>query len=127
MSAMLFDTEPLSEVPRLGVGVRAVLTWDDGARYAVYGPTVFGRDPWRELGTDAVVLRDETLTLSRTHFTLVPRHGGGIAVVDHGSTNGIVIRRGDHLVPSIVGEQTPLRGGDRLELGDRWATIEVMR
>ncbi len=124
-----FDTEPLSGVPRFGVGagVRAVLVWDDGARHAVYGATVFGRDPHRELGSDAVVLRDETLTLSRTHFAVVPRPGGGVDVVDHGATNGIVIRRGDLVVPVVAGESTPVRAGDRLELGDRWAAIEVAR
>ncbi len=127
MSTALFDTEPLSGVPRLGVGVRAVLAWDDGARHAVYGRTVFGRDPQREPGTDAVVLRDETLTLSRTHFAVVPRPSGGVDVVDPGSTNGIVIGRGELLVPVVAGERTPLRAGDRLVLGDRWARVEVAR
>lgn len=124
---MIFDTEPLSGVPDIRTGVRALLAWDDGTRTAVYGRTVFGRDPHRAAGTDAVVLRDETLTLSRTHFELVPLEAGGLAVIDRTSTNGIVVVRGAQGVAAVPGAQTVLRRGDRLELGDRWLVVEVVR
>lgn len=127
MTAMIFDTEPLAGVPEIRSGVRALLTWDDGRRTAVYARTVFGRDPSRAAGADAVVLRDETLTLSRTHFELVPLSPEGLAVIDRASTNGIRVVRADGAVPVVPGQQTVLRTGDRLELGDRWLTVEVVR
>lgn len=127
MSAMVFDTEPLTGVPHIRSGARALLLWDDGTRTAVYGRTVFGRDPHRATGADAIVLRDETLTLSRTHFELVPLDPAGLAVVDRASTNGVVVMRGSDGVPVVPGVQTVLRSGDRLDLGDRWLVIEVVR
>ncbi|MFB8891873.1 MULTISPECIES: FHA domain-containing protein [Microbacterium] len=127
MSAMIFDTEPLAGVPDIRTGTRALLLWDDGTRTAVYGRTVFGRDPSRAAGADAIVLRDETLTLSRTHFELVPLDAGGLAVIDRASTNGVVVTRGRDGVPVVPGAQTVLRSGDRLDLGDRWLVVEVMR
>ena len=127
MSAMIFDTEPLSGVPDIRSGARALLLWDDGTRTAFYGRTVFGRDPSRIAGTDAVVLRDETLTLSRTHFELVPQEPGGLVVIDRASMNGVVVTRGTDRVPVMPGLQTVLCSGDRLDLGDRWLVIEVMR
>ncbi|MDF2580157.1 MULTISPECIES: FHA domain-containing protein [Microbacterium] len=127
MSAMIFDTEPLTGVPDIRSGARALLMWDDGTRTAVYGRTVFGRDPHRTSGADAIVLRDETLTLSRTHFELVPLDPVGLAVVDRASTNGVVVTRGSDGVPVVPGMQTVLRSGDRLDLGDRWLVIEVVR
>lgn len=129
MSATVFDTEPLTGVPEIRSGVCALLTWDDGSRTAVYGRTVFGRDPSRAAGADAIVLRDETLTLSRTHFELVPLAAGGLAVIDRGSTNGVTVRRGvgGDDVAVAPGAQTILRSGDRLDLGDRWLVVEVLR
>ncbi|WP_091501772.1 FHA domain-containing protein [Microbacterium sp. cf332] len=127
MSAMIFDTEPLAGVPDIRSGLQALLAWDDGTRTAVYGRTVFGRDPVRVAGADAVVLRDETLTLSRTHFELVPVATGGLAVIDRASTNGVVVTRGADGVPLVPGAQTALRSGDRLDLGDRWLVVEVVR
>ncbi|MDD7928497.1 FHA domain-containing protein [Microbacterium thalli] len=124
---MIFDTAPLAGVPEIRSGVRALLTWDDGRRMAVYARTVFGRDPSRAAGAEVVVLRDETLTLSRTHFELVPLEAGGLAVIDRASMNGIVVVRADAAVPVVPGERTVLRSGDRLELGDRWLTVEVVR
>lgn len=126
-AALVFDTEPLSGVPDIQAGARAMLTWDDGSRFAVYARTVFGRDPLRVPGADAIVLRDETLTLSRTHFELVPLAAGGLVVIDRASTNGIVVYRGAERVTVVAGAPTVLRSGDRLELGDRSLTVEVVR
>lgn len=125
--SMIFDTEPLAGVPEIATGMRALLTWDDGTRTAVYVRTVFGRDPLREPGTEAVVVRDETLTLSRTHFELVPLAEGGLSIVDRASTNGVVVTRGLDGLTVIPGVATLLRSGDRLEMGDRSVVIEVVR
>jgi pSer/pThr/pTyr-binding forkhead associated (FHA) protein len=99
----------------------AVLTWDTGEQTAVYGRTVFGRDPFG--GPCAtVVVRDETLSLSKTHFEL----GGdasGAWLSDRWSRNGTVLRRGDARLPLPPGERVPILAGDLLELGDRRATV----
>jgi len=127
VSTIAFDTEPLAGIPEIRAGARALLAWDDGTRTAIYARTVFGRDPLRAGGVDAVVLRDETLTLSRTHFELVPLEAGGLMIIDRASTNGVVVTRGAATVPVVPGAPTVLRSGDRLELGDRWLVVEVAR
>lgn len=102
----------------------AVLTWDDGTRMAVYGRTLYGRNPAVEAGTVSVPVRDETLSLSKTHFEV----GGGATgawVADRHSTNGTVLVRGAARHPLVPGRPTALRGGDRLELGDRAAIVDL--
>lgn len=116
---------PVTETPVsfvAGAPVIAVLSWDDGTRMAVYGRTVYGRNPIVEQGIVSVPVRDETLSLSKTHFEV----GGdttGAWIADRYSTNGTVIVRdgGRHLL--IPGLPTALRTGDRLELGDRVAIV----
>ncbi len=99
----------------------AVLTWDTGEQVAVYGRTVFGRDPFG--GPCAtVVVRDETLSLSKTHFEV----GGderGAWLTDRWSRNGTTVLRDGHRLPVRPGERVPVRSGDVLELGDRRATV----
>ncbi|MCC2032989.1 RDD family protein [Microbacterium allomyrinae] len=102
--------------------VIAVLTWDDGTRMAVYGRTLYGRNPAGEDGAVAIAVRDETLSLSKTHFEI----GGDAAaawVVDRHSTNGTVLVRDGGRIPLQSGLQTVLRPGDRLEFGDRSAAV----
>lgn len=102
----------------------AVLTWDDGTSTAVYGRTLYGRNPAAEADTVSMPVRDETLTLSKTHFVV----GGGPAgawVADRHSTNGTVLVRGAVRHPLVAGRPAALRAGDRLELGDRLAIVEV--
>lgn len=99
-----------------------VLTWDNGTRMAVYGRTLYGRNPETEPGAARVAVRDETLSLSKTHFEL----GGDAAgpwIIDRHSTNGSVLVRNGSPQRLIAGVQTTLRGGDRLEFGDR--SVEV--
>lgn len=100
----------------------AALTWDDGTRMAVYGRTLYGRNPAVEPGIVSVPVRDETLSLSKTHFEL----GGDASaawVADRHSTNGTVLVRDGGRHPLPPGVPTLLRAGDRLELGDRSVTV----
>lgn len=102
--------------------VIAVLTWDDGTRMAVYGRTLYGRNPAVEAGIVSVPVRDETLSLSKTHFEI----GGDVSgawIADRHSTNGTVLVRDGGRHPLVAGMPTSLRAGDRLELGDRTAIV----
>ncbi len=101
---------------------RASLTWDDGTRVGVYGRTLFGRNPAGEPGATVVAVRDETLSLSKTHFE-VDGDARGVWIVDRHSTNGTILVRDSQRVPLEPGERMPLRTGDRLEFGDRSATV----
>ncbi|MGK3952151.1 RDD family protein [Microbacterium sp. I2] len=102
--------------------VLTVLTWDDGTRMAVYGRTLYGRNPAMEPGAVAIAVRDETLSLSKTHFE-IGGDANGAWVVDRHSTNGTVLIRDGGRIPLVPGLQTSLRAGDRLEFGDRTATV----
>ncbi|MCA0451845.1 MAG: FHA domain-containing protein [Proteobacteria bacterium] len=70
-------------------------------------------------------MRDETLSLSKTHFELVVDEERALWVIDRESTNGVVIRRGTQRQTAVPGERTRVRMGDVLEIGDRSATVEV--
>jgi predicted component of type VI protein secretion system len=100
-----------------------VLEWDTGEQTAVYRRTVFGRNPFG--GPCAtVVVRDETLSLSKTHFEV----GGddtGPWVLDRWSRNGTVLVRAGDRRALHPGERQPLQVGDRIELGDRRATVRA--
>ncbi|MEV4686956.1 RDD family protein [Microbacterium sp. LWH3-1.2] len=101
-----------------GAPVLAVLTWDDGTRMAVYGRTLYGRNPAGEDGAVAIPVRDETLSLSKTHFEV----GGGAVgawIADRHSTNGTTLVRDGGRIPLTPGVRTNLRDGDTLEFGDR--------
>ncbi|RLK52375.1 RDD family protein [Microbacterium telephonicum] len=102
----------------------ARLVWDDGARQALYGRTVFGRNPTPETGAAVAAVRDETLSLSKTHFELAVR-GGALWVTDRHSTNGVVLRRGTARQSAEPGEPLRVHSGDVLEFGDRHVLIEI--
>ncbi|WP_341994878.1 RDD family protein [Microbacterium sp. LWH7-1.2] len=105
-----------------GAPVLAVLTWDDGTRMAVYGRTLYGRNPAGEDGAVAIPVRDETLSLSKTHFEV----GGGATgawIADRHSTNGTTLVRDGGRIPLTPGVRTNLRDGDTLEFGDRRVTV----
>lgn len=103
----------------------ARLVWDDGGRQALYGRTLFGRNPSPETGAMVTPVRDETLSLSKTHFELVPDEDRTLWVIDRHSTNGVVVRRGTQRQQAVPGERTRVRMGDILEFGDRHVVIEV--
>ncbi len=104
--------------------VIAVLIWDDGTRMAVYGRTRYGRNPVIDEGAVAIPVRDETLSLSKTHFEI-----GGTSsaawIVDRHSTNGTTLVRDGGRIPLIPGVPTTIRPGDNLELGDRRIMVGV--
>jgi uncharacterized RDD family membrane protein YckC len=105
-----------------GAPVIAVLTWDDGTRMAVYGRTLYGRNPANEDGAVAIAVRDETLSLSKTHFEI----GGDTRaawIVDRHSTNGTTLVRDGGRIPLTPGVRTTLRAGDGLEFGDRRVSV----
>ena len=105
-------------------GALIALIWDDGTRIAVHGRTLFGRNPEREDGAAAVAVRDETLSLSKTHFE-VGGDASGVWLVDRHSTNGTVLVRGGVRETVVPGVRVPLRPGDRLEFGDRSVTTSA--
>ncbi|MCD1267829.1 FHA domain-containing protein [Microbacterium sp. MEC084] len=102
----------------------AVLEWDDGTRHTVTGRAVFGRNPAGDEGVETVAVRDETLSLSKTHFELDVT-GEGVFVVDRHSTNGVTVVRGGERIPATPGERVALEAEDALEIGDRIATLKA--
>lgn len=103
-------------------GHRLVFTWDDGTRVTVSQRTLFGRNPAPEDGAVAVNVRDETLSLSKTHFEAAAEASGGW-IKDRHSTNGTVIVRDGERIPCTPGEAVRVRLGDAIEIGDRIVTI----
>lgn len=103
-------------------GHRLVFTWDDGQRVTVSGRTVFGRNPEQEPGAVVISVRDETLSLSKTHFEAASAPSGGW-IMDRQSTNGTVVVRDGVRIACPPGQRVPLRLGDAVEIGDRILTI----
>ncbi|WP_029144967.1 RDD family protein [Microbacterium luticocti] len=103
----------------------AMLVWDNGTRTGIHGRTVLGRNPAGEDGAVVVAVRDETLSLSKTHFEMGV-DATGVWVVDRHSTNGVVLVRNGRRAPVVPGRRAPVRDGDRLEFGDRTATVEIL-
>lgn len=118
-----FDDMDDIESTRISVpGHRLVFTWDDGQRATVSGRTVFGRNPEDGGGATNVPVRDETRSLSKTHFEAGADAKGGW-VMDRQSTNGTVIVRDGVRIACPPGQRVPIRLGDALEIGDRIVTI----
>lgn len=118
-----FDHDDDLESTRISVpGHRLVFTWDDGQRVSVSSRTVFGRNPEQEPGAVVVAVRDETLSLSKTHFEAGSEPTGGW-VMDRHSTNGLTIVRDGTRIACPAGQRVPVRLGDAIEIGDRIVTI----
>ena len=99
-----------------------VLIWDDGTRHTVGRRTLFGRNPSPEEGAVTVAVRDETLSLSKTHVE-VDVGADGAWIIDRHSTNGVTIVRAGRRIPCVPGKREPLHAGDALEIGDRVVTL----
>lgn len=111
------------ESTRISVpGHRLVFTWDDGQRATVSGRTVFGRNPEEPGEATNVAVRDETRSLSKTHFEAGANTQGGW-VMDRQSTNGTTIVRDGVRIACPPGQRVLVRLGDALEIGDRIVTI----
>jgi uncharacterized RDD family membrane protein YckC len=122
-SAQVAADEDDLEDTRISVpGHRLVFTWDDGTRVSVSRRTVFGRNPAPEEGVTLVPVRDETLSLSKTHFEAAAETSGGW-VMDRHSTNGMTIVREGQRIACPAGQRVPVRLGDAIEIGDRIVTI----
>lgn len=103
-------------------GHRLIFTWDDGTRVSVSRRTIFGRNPAPEDGAALVSVRDETLSLSKTHFEAAAETSGGW-ILDRHSTNGTTIVREGQRIACPAGQRVPVRLGDAIEIGDRIVTI----
>lgn len=99
-----------------------VLIWDDGTRHTVTSRTLFGRNPAPEAGAFTVSVRDETLSLSKSHFE-VDITAEGSSLIDRHSTNGVTLVRSGTRIACAPGQRVALLPGDALEIGDRVATI----
>ena len=117
---------PAADVPedtRISIpGHRLVFTWDDGTRVSVSRRTIFGRNPAPEDGAVVVPVRDETLSLSKTHFEAASESSGGW-VLDRHSTNGMTLVRDGQRIACPAGQRVPVRLGDAIEIGDRIVTV----
>jgi uncharacterized RDD family membrane protein YckC len=103
-------------------GHRLVFTWDDGTRVPVSRRTIFGRNPAPEEGASVVPVRDETLSLSKTHFEAAAESAGGW-VLDRHSTNGMTLVREGRRIACPPGQRVPVRLGDAIEIGERIVTV----
>ncbi|GAB3598360.1 RDD family protein [Microbacterium tumbae] len=111
------------EQTRISVpGHRLVFIWDDGTRVAVSRRTVFGRNPAAEDGAVVVPVRDETLSLSKTHFEVAAETSGGW-LVDRDSTNGTTIIRDGASIACPPGQRVSIKLGDVIAIGDRVVTV----
>ena len=118
-----FDDDAELEQTRISVpGHRLIFTWDDGTRVPVSRRTIFGRNPAPEDGAVIVPVRDETLSLSKTHFEAASESSGGW-VLDRHSTNGMTIVRDGQRFACPAGQRVPVRLGDAIEIGDRIVTV----
>lgn len=120
--AQPLEDEDLEETRISIPGHRLQFVWDDGARATVSGRTLFGRNPAPETGATVVVVRDETLSLSKTHFEAAAEAAGGW-VMDRHSTNGMTIVRDGVRIACPPGERVRIRLGDAIEIGDRIVTV----
>ncbi|MDO9397398.1 MAG: FHA domain-containing protein, partial [Herbiconiux sp.] len=117
------DDDAELEETRISIpGHRLIFTWDDGTRVPVSRRTNFGRNPAPEDGAVIVPVRDETLSLSKTHFEAASEASGGW-VLDRHSTNGMTIVRDGQRIACPAGQRVPVRLGDAIEIGDRIVTV----
>jgi uncharacterized RDD family membrane protein YckC len=102
------------------------LVLDDGTEQSAQGPVVVGRNPEAADHETALVLRDQTRSVSKTHLRLTPTFDG-VTVTDLGSTNGsAIVGRDGTRVPLTANEPVELPAGARVAVGDRTLTVEIL-
>lgn len=109
---------------RLGVPVASgtALHFDSGQRIQLTGPVVLGRSPAAVDGAQPLAMIDPDFSISKTHAMLRPV-GGGLEVIDQGSTNGTAIIRDGEEMPLAPGDVGLAKFGDSLRIGERTALV----
>ncbi|WP_106816744.1 RDD family protein [Microbacterium timonense] len=106
----------------------ATVTLDTGQAIHIRGDGILvGRDPAApDTGPrlDPIAITDPSMSVSKTHLAIL-RSGGGLVVIDLGSTNGSALLRDGTERPLAPREQVELRSGDTIRLGDRHASIRI--
>ncbi|WP_052460920.1 RDD family protein [Microbacterium gorillae] len=127
----IVDAAPLAPPPlrrrerRPPATLALELVWDDGTSTVVSERSVIGRSPRPIPGVRTVVVVDDSLSLSKSHFELTPEAGGDVTITDLASTNGVVLSRDGRSRRLPPGVAVALASGDVLEFGSRQARVEV--
>ncbi|MET0304526.1 MAG: RDD family protein [Microbacteriaceae bacterium] len=100
----------------------AVLVGDDGVRYDIEAPVLFGRNPTPNADESGVAIRpvsDGSFSMSKTHAKVgVDEHG--VWVEDRGSSNGSsVMLPGGEVTIAPPGERVYVAWGATISMGDR--------
>lgn len=105
-----------------GPPARWRVSFDSGESFVVDGLTLVGRRPEGRSGEQvhqAVALRSDDMSLSKTHAQLQVVADGVLVVMDRGSTNGSVLLRQGVAKDLAAGRPTTLLDGDHVRFGDR--------
>jgi hypothetical protein len=104
-----------------------MLSFDTGERHPLHDRALIGRKPEALAGyrgADLIQIDDPSRTVSATHLA-VTTNELGIWVEDLGSTNGSEVRSPNGRTQALpVRVRTPVAGGSRVRLGDRWMAVE---
>ena len=98
-----------------------------GERIKIDGTAVLGRRPEataRNSGAQAVVVPDDTMSVSRAH-AIIEVQGDTVIVSDAGSANGSAVERDGATLPLRSGRQIVLEHGDRIWLGSVWVDVTL--
>lgn len=109
-----------------GPPARWRVSFDSGESFVVEGLTLIGRRPEPRSGEgvhQAVALRSEDMSLSKTHAQVQVVADGVLVVMDRGSTNGSVLLRQGVSRALAAGRPTTLLDGDHVRFGDRIMSV----
>lgn len=109
-----------------GPPARWRVSFDTGESFVVEGLTLVGRRPEPRSGEtvhQAVALRSEDMSLSKTHAQVQVVADGVLVVMDRGSTNGSVLLRQGVSRALAAGRPTTLLDGDHVRFGDRIMSV----
>ncbi len=107
-------------------GLRWRVSFDNGESFVVEGLGLIGRRPEARQGEPVrhlVPLPSGDMSLSKTHAQIHLAPDGVLVVMDRGSTNGSVLRRGKVSRVLSAGKPTTLIDGDRVRFGDREMSV----